>query len=95
MAADRIARRNKLQEELSELRHNALSALERLGYEVRGKTPGEIRLMLRRRPNKHKSKVQRAEQEPVDPTALPLDNSTCMTSRVNLSSELEPTLANP
>ena len=40
MAVDRIARRNKLQEERSELRHNALSALERLGYEVRGKTPG-------------------------------------------------------
>ena len=95
MAVDRIARRNKLQEELSELRNNALSALERLGYEVRGKTPGEIRLMLKRRRTKHKSKVQRAEKEPTVPTALPLDNSACLTSRVNLGSELEPTLSNP
>ena len=38
-------RKNKL-EELAKLKHEALTELERLGYEVRGKTPAQIREML-------------------------------------------------
>ena len=44
-------RKNKL-EELAKLKHEALAALERRGYEVRGKTPAQIREMLKRRPKK-------------------------------------------
>jgi hypothetical protein len=42
-------RKNKL-EELAKLKHAALMELERRGYEVRGKTPAQIREMLKRRP---------------------------------------------
>ena len=38
MADDRIVRRNKLRETLSELRNTALAELEHRGYEFRGKT---------------------------------------------------------
>ena len=58
MAENRIVRRNKLRETLAELRNAALSELESLGYQVRGKTPGEIRQVLKRRPSKQKSKAQ-------------------------------------
>jgi len=44
--------RGNKSEELAKLKHAALSALERRGYEVRGKTPGQIREMLKRRPKK-------------------------------------------
>jgi hypothetical protein len=44
-------RKNKL-EELAKLKHEALAELERRGYEVRGKTPAQIREMLKRRPKK-------------------------------------------
>jgi len=44
-------RKNKL-EELAKLKHEALTKLERRGYEVRGKTPAQIREMLKRRPKK-------------------------------------------
>jgi hypothetical protein len=44
-------RRNK-REELAKLKHTALAELERRGYEVRGKTPAQIREMLKRRPKK-------------------------------------------
>ena len=44
-------RKNKL-EELAKLKHAALAELERRGYEVRGKTPSQIRKMLKRRPKK-------------------------------------------
>lgn len=37
---------------LEELRNEAIAELERRGYDVRGKTPGEIRKLLRRRKNK-------------------------------------------
>lgn len=43
MAEDRIVRRNKLREKLAELKNTALAELERRGYEVRDKTPDEIR----------------------------------------------------
>jgi hypothetical protein len=44
-------RKNKL-EELAKLKHAALAELERRGYPVRGKTPAQIREMLKRRPKK-------------------------------------------
>ena len=44
-------RKNKL-EELTRLRNAALAELERRGYQVRGKTPAQIREMLKRRPRK-------------------------------------------
>ena len=61
MADDRIARRNRLRDKLAELKNTALAELERRGYEFRGKTPGEIRLLLKRRSSKQKSKVQPAQ----------------------------------
>ena len=39
---------------LDELKSEALARLERSGYEVRGKTPNQIRQSLRRRPTKLK-----------------------------------------
>jgi hypothetical protein len=40
---------------LEELKSEALVRLERRGYEVRGKTPNQIRQSLKRRPTKSKS----------------------------------------
>jgi hypothetical protein len=37
---------------LEQLKSEAFAELERRGYEVRGKTPAQIRQMLRRRPTK-------------------------------------------
>ena len=37
---------------LKELRNEAIAQLERRGYDVRGKTPAQIRIMLRTRPSK-------------------------------------------
>ena len=54
MLDDRAIRRKKLREELAELKTAALAELERHGYDVRGKTPGQIRQMLKRRPSKQK-----------------------------------------
>lgn len=39
---------------LDELRREAIAELERRGYDVRGKTPAQIREVLRRRPTKPK-----------------------------------------
>jgi hypothetical protein len=47
-------RKNKL-EELAKLEHEALTQLERRGYEVRGKTPARTREMLKRRPKKSRA----------------------------------------
>jgi hypothetical protein len=49
------AQREKLRQELAALRDAAMARLERRGYEVRGKTPAQIRKALRRRPTKKKS----------------------------------------
>jgi len=40
---------------LGELKSEAIAELERRGYDVRGKTPAQIRQILRRRPTKSKS----------------------------------------
>ena len=39
---------------LEELKREAIAELERRGYDVRGKTPAQIRQMLRARPKKPK-----------------------------------------
>ena len=40
---------------LEELKSEAIAELERRGYDVRGKTPAQIKQVLRRRPTKPKS----------------------------------------
>jgi len=40
---------------LEELKSEAVAELERRGYDVRGKTPAQIRQILKRRPTKSKS----------------------------------------
>ncbi len=49
MSEDRTARRKKVLEELAKLKSAAIANLERRGYDVRGKTPAQIRQMLKRR----------------------------------------------
>jgi hypothetical protein len=51
----RASQRRKKREELAELKSAAIAELERRGYEVRGKTPGQIRQILKGRPLKQKS----------------------------------------
>jgi hypothetical protein len=46
----RLEERQKFKESLAKLRELALAELERQGYDVRGKTPGQINKLLRRRP---------------------------------------------
>jgi hypothetical protein len=64
MMDDRTAQRKKLCEELAELKNAALAQLERRGYDVRGKTPSQIRLMLKRRPRSRKSEGLAAHRSP-------------------------------
>jgi hypothetical protein len=47
-----VAQRKKT---LEELKSEAIAELERRGYGVHGKTPAQIRQILRRRPTKQKS----------------------------------------
>ena len=54
MVDDRAVRRKKIREKLAELKSAAIADLERRGYEVRGKTPSQIRQILKRRPSKQK-----------------------------------------
>jgi hypothetical protein len=56
MVDDRAVRRNKMREQLAELKSAAIAELERRGYGVRGKTPAQIRQILKRRPSKQTSK---------------------------------------
>jgi len=42
---------------LEELKKEAIAELERRGYDVRGKTPAQIRQILRRRSTKQKSQA--------------------------------------
>jgi hypothetical protein len=48
---------------LQELRSQAIAELERRGYDVRGKTPAQIREILRRRPTKSKSDADAKPQK--------------------------------
>ena len=43
---------------LEEFRNEAIGELERRGYDVRGKTPAQIRNMLRARPYNHKNPLR-------------------------------------
>jgi hypothetical protein len=52
MAMTRDAERGNKHEELAKLRNAALAELERRGYDVRGKTPRQIRDALKRRPRR-------------------------------------------
>jgi hypothetical protein len=52
MSSDLSISRDKKREELAMLRNAALADLERRGYDVRGKTPAQIREMLKRRPKR-------------------------------------------
>ena len=55
MSINRSDERRNKREELAKLKHAALAELERRGYEVRGKTPAQIREMLKRRPKKSRA----------------------------------------
>jgi hypothetical protein len=54
MKNDRANLRKKTREKLAELKSAAIAEFERRGYEVRGKTPAQIRQILKRRPTKPK-----------------------------------------
>ena len=49
---DRLKEPPKFEENLAKLRELALAELERQGYDVRDKTPGQIRELIRSRPRK-------------------------------------------
>ena len=57
MIEDTTVQRKKLREELAEIKNDAITQLERQGYDVRGKTPAQIRQILRRRPMKPKPRT--------------------------------------
>ena len=57
MADDPVVPRRKA---LEELKSAALAELERRGYEVRGKTPAQIRQIIKRRPTKPNSTLSQA-----------------------------------
>ena len=52
MVDDRATQRKKMREQLANLRNAAMAELERRGYDVRGKTPAQIRQILKRGPSK-------------------------------------------
>jgi xanthine/CO dehydrogenase XdhC/CoxF family maturation factor len=56
MVDDRARRRKQMRDKLAELKSAALAELECRGYDVRGKTPAQIKQILKRRPSKQKSK---------------------------------------
>jgi hypothetical protein len=57
MFEDPTDQQKKIGEELAELKNEAITRLESRGYDVRGKTPAQIRQILRRRPAKHKPRT--------------------------------------
>ena len=56
-------RRAKIREKFAELKSAAIADLERRGYDVRGKTPAQIRQLLKRRPTKRTSDAISALEE--------------------------------
>jgi hypothetical protein len=52
MSDDRVASRKNKHDKLVRLKDIAIAALERRGYEVRGKTTSQIREVLRHHPTK-------------------------------------------
>jgi hypothetical protein len=63
MADDHALQQIKMREKFAELRNAALAELELRGYNVRGKTPAQIRQMLKRRPSKQKSDAKSVNQD--------------------------------
>ena len=59
MSIDRNVQRKKMREELAELKNAAIAKLKRRGYDVRGKTPAQIRQILKRRPTEQKVVVKK------------------------------------
>jgi hypothetical protein len=59
LSINRTGERKKKREELAKLKHSALAELERRGYEVRGKTPAQIREMLKRHPKRLRANSNR------------------------------------
>ena len=57
-------RRIEMREKIAELKSAAIADLERRGYDVRGKSPAQIRQMLKRRPSKQVSNTRGAGQIP-------------------------------
>jgi len=55
LSIDRTGERKSKRQQLAKLKHAALAELEARGYDVRGKTPGQIRAMLKRRPRKSRA----------------------------------------
>ena len=55
MSDDRVALREAKQAVLAGLKETAMAALERRGYDVRGKTTTQIREVLRHQPTKPKA----------------------------------------
>jgi hypothetical protein len=68
MIDDRTVQRKKLCDQLAELKNAALTELECRGYDVRGKTPGQIRLMLKRRPRSRNQKPQSGQRRNDSPS---------------------------
>jgi hypothetical protein len=58
--SDRVTRRNKFRKELAELRETVIADLESRGYPVRGKTPAQIKQILKRRPSKQRPNTETA-----------------------------------
>ena len=54
MLDHRAPRRKDMREKLADLKSAALAKLENRGYDIRGKTPAQIRRILKRRPTKPK-----------------------------------------
>jgi len=51
---------------LKELKNEAIAGLESRGYDVRGKTPAQIRIMLRARPSKRlRTEISKRQSPPV------------------------------
>ena len=53
-----------MRETFAELKRAAIADLERRGYDVRGKTPAQIRLVLKQRPSKQTTDAKGALKEP-------------------------------
>jgi hypothetical protein len=64
MVDDRTTQRKKIRDELAKLRNAAMAELERRGYDVHGKTPAQIRQILKRGPSK-KARRRKASVQPI------------------------------
>lgn len=63
MVDARAMRQKELREKLAQLRNAAFAELEGRGYEVRGKTPIQIRQILKRRPSKQNPSARNNDKD--------------------------------